>query len=117
MSTPRFIAWRSGVERWAMHVGRRANRVRSELGGRGARADADRPAAELLDDGRQNLPVDLVETVLVHLEARERLPRRRQIDRVLARDLREVAQPAQETVRDAGRSPAAPRDLLCRVVV
>ena len=38
-------------------------------------ADADRTAAELVDDRAQQPPIDLVEAVLVHLEHRQRLLR------------------------------------------
>src|SRR6476661_1693406 len=72
--------------------------------GRGDGADADGTAAEFFDDRRQDPPVDLVETVLVHLEPRQSGPRGVAVDRGLLRDLGEVAQAAQEPVRDARRA-------------
>src|SRR6478736_10274772 len=70
---------------------------------RGDGADADGTAAEFLDDGRQDPPVDLVEPVLVHLEPREGRSRGLAVDRGLFRDFRKIAQAAQEPVRDARR--------------
>src|SRR5688572_26534624 len=43
---------------------------------RGDRLDAGRSAAVLLDDRAEDLAVDLVEAVLVHLQQTERAPRR-----------------------------------------
>jgi hypothetical protein len=48
--------------------------------GSGDRADADRAAAELLDDRRENPAVELVEAVLVDFEAGERRARRVEVD-------------------------------------
>ena len=77
---------------------------------RGDRADADGAAAELLDDRREDPPVELVEPVLVHLQpGRAPRARRLQVDRVLAGDLREVAQAPQQPVGDARRAAAARR--------
>ena len=77
----------------------------------GDRADADGTAAELLDDRREDPPVELVEAVLVHLEARQRLARGLEVDLVAAGDLGEVAQAAQQAVGDARRAAAARADL------
>src|SRR5688572_17557698 len=83
----------------------------------GDRLDAGRTATILLDDRAQDLAVDLVEAVLVHLQQTERPPRRLGADGVVARHLREVAHPAQQAVGDARRAAAAARDLLGAVLV
>ena len=44
---------------------------------RGDAVDADRPAAELVDDRPQQLPIDLVESMLVDLEQLQRVGRHR----------------------------------------
>src|SRR5687767_10428763 len=54
--------------------------------------DPDGTAAELLDDRREDPPVELVEPVLVDLQARERRAGRREIDAILPGDFGEVAQ-------------------------
>ena len=73
--------------------------------------EADRPAAEPLDHRRQDLPVDLVEPVVVHLELVERRLRPRERDGRFAPDLRVVADAPKESVRDTRRPPAPARDL------
>ena len=83
--------------------------------GRRDRVDPDRSAAELLDDGCEDATVELVETVLVHLETSERLPCRHEIDLRFAGDLGEVAEPTEQPVGDAWRAAAARSDLAGRV--
>src|SRR5688572_27869681 len=78
---------------------------------RGDRADPDRAAAELLDDRREDPSVELVEAVLVHFEALERLAGGREVDLMVAGNFGEIAQPAEEPVRDPGSSAAPPGDL------
>ena len=72
---------------------------------------ADRPAAELLDDGEEEAPVDLVEAVGVDLEEGEGVAGDGGGDGALGPDLGEVAHPAQEAVGDAGGPAAAAGDL------
>src|SRR5437870_1539602 len=79
------------------------------------RVDAHRPAAELLDDGREEPPVELVEPVLVDLQPGQRFARRRKVDPALARDFGEVAQPSEQPIGDARRAPAPAADLPCRL--
>ena len=73
--------------------------------------DSDRSAGELLDDRREDPAVELVEAVLVHLQPRQRLSGRFEVDGVLAGDVREIAQTPEEPVGDARSAAAAPRDL------
>ena len=69
-------------------------------------------AAELLEDGEEDLPVHRVEPAPVHLQPLQR-PRRHLTPHPLdARHLGEVADPPQESVGDAGRSSGAGGDLL-----
>ena len=74
--------------------------------------DADRAAAELVDDRPQQLAVDLVEAVLVDLE-QLRAPALRDVerDRAVGAHLRVVAHAPQQPVGDARRAARAPRDL------
>ena len=78
---------------------------------RGDRVEADRAAAELLDDRAQQLAVDLVEAVLVDLEQLERRVRDVERDRAVGAHLRVVAHAAQQAVGDARRAARAAGDL------
>ena len=69
------------------------------------------PAAELVDDGEEELAVHLVEAVLVHLEERAGVARDGGRDHAFRPHLGEVAHAAEEAVRDARRAAAAPGDL------
>ena len=73
------------------------------------------PAAELVDDGEQQLAVDLVEAVLVHRQQRAGVAGHGGGDDARGADLGEVAHAAQQAVRDARRAPAAARDLARRL--
>src|SRR5207244_2297553 len=61
--------------------------------------DAHRPAAELLDDGQQQLPVDLVEAVRVDFQHVQRAARHLASDRAVGPDLREIADAPQTPIR------------------
>ena len=75
------------------------------------RVDADRPAAELVDDGREQRAVHLVEADLVDVEERQRVACDRPVMTAVGAHLGEVADAAQEPVRDARRAARAARDL------
>ena len=78
---------------------------------RGDRVQADRAAAELVDDRAQQLAVDLVEPVLVHLEQLEARVRDLERDRAVGAHLRVVADAAQQPVDDARRAARPLGDL------
>ena len=81
------------------------------------RVEADRAAAELVDDRPQQPAIDLVEAVLVHLEQLQRRVRDVERDRAVGAHLRVVAHAAQQPVGDARRAARAPGDLDRRGVV
>ena len=81
------------------------------------RREPDRAAAELVRDRPQELAVDALEAGLVHLEELERLPRDRERDDARVADLRDVADAAQDAVRDARRAARPRRDLVGRAVL
>jgi hypothetical protein len=79
--------------------------------GGGQAVDADRAAAELVDDRPQQLAIDLVEAVLVHLEQLQRRARHITRDAAVGPHLRVVADPSQQPVGDARRAARPARDL------
>ena len=80
-------------------------------GGRDA-VDAHRAAAELVDDGSQQLAIDLVEAVIVDLEQLQRRARDLGVDPAVGADLRIVAHAPQEAVRDARRAARPARQFV-----
>ena len=68
------------------------------------RRQADRPAAEALRDRAQQLPVDALQPALVHLVQLQRLARDLDGDGALVPDFGDVADAAEDAVRDARRS-------------
>src|SRR6266571_5577434 len=80
------------------------------------RRQADRAAAELVQDRAQQLPVDALEADRIHLEQRERLARHVIRDHAVVPDLRDVAHAPQDAVRDPRRAARAACDLVGRVV-
>ena len=73
-------------------------------------ADADGAAAELLDDGVEDLDVDLVEALVIDVEAAEGGAGAIAGDHAAGHDLGVVAHAAQEAVGDAGRAAGAAGD-------
>ena len=70
--------------------------------------DADRAAAELLDDGRQELAVRGIQALVVYLESGQRLVRGGGVHVAIAVDLGVIAHAAQQPVHDSRRpAPAA----------
>jgi len=65
-------------------------------------ANADRAAAETLDDGHQELAVNFVEAELVDLEHLQSVPGDGDVDLPFALDLGEVAYAAQEAMAMRG---------------
>src|SRR5688572_18897873 len=61
--------------------------------GRGQGLEADRPARELLDDGAEELAVDVVQAGLVHIQGSEGLPRHGRGHAPVMEDLRVVSNP------------------------
>ena len=80
------------------------------------RRQPDGAAAELLDDGAQETPVEPLETDLVDLEHRQRLLGDLGRDDALMAHLGHVAHAAQDPVGDPRRSARAARDQLGGVV-
>ena len=78
------------------------------------RVEADRAAAELVDDRPQQLAIDFVEPVLVDLEQLQRRVRDLERDRAVGAHLRVVADAPQQPVGDARRAARPPRDLGAR---
>ena len=72
--------------------------------GHGQRGQTDRTPVELLQDEGQDLPIDPVETFVVHLEQSEGLVRHRGRDAPFMAHLREVAHPLEQTVGDPRRA-------------
>src|SRR5262249_35146230 len=83
--------------------------VLTDSGGEGVEPGGT--AVVVLDQGAEDLAVDLVEAVLVDLEEREATARGFAVDGLRPVHLREVAHAAQQPVGDARRAAAAPRDL------
>ena len=81
----------------------------ADRGGEGAHAD--RTAAELVDDGEQELAVDLVEAVGVDLEQGEGVVGDGRGDGAVGADLGEVAHAPEKAVGDAGGAAAPAGDL------
>src|SRR5207248_2485072 len=81
------------------------------------RVDPYGPARELVDDRPEQLAIDLVEAVLVHLEQLQ--TRVRDLLRNFAggADLRVIADAPQQPVRDPRRAARPPRELARRAVV
>ena len=77
----------------------------------GQRRQPDRTAAELLAQGAEDRPVDLVQTTVVDAEHGQALARRRGVDRAVTAHLGEVADPAQQAVGDARRATRPAGDL------
>ena len=71
------------------------------------RVHAHRPALVLLDDGQQQLAVDLVEAVAIDFQHLQRRLRRRLVDLARAAHLGVVAHAPQQAVGDARRAAAA----------
>ena len=65
---------------------------------------ANRTAAKLVDDGKQDLVVDLVETILVDVERTERYVGYLGVYASAALDLGEVAHATQQSVGDTRRA-------------
>jgi len=84
------------------------------LAHRGGQAlDAHRPAVEFLDDGRQQLTVERVESLRIHFEQIERGARHRFIDAAVAFDFGVVAHATKQPVGDTRRAARAGRNT-CR---
>ena len=66
--------------------------------------DTHRTATELVDDGQQDLIVDLIETVLVDVQGCQRYLRDLRVDLTVAFYLGEVANSTQQGVGDTGRT-------------
>ena len=83
------------------------------------RAHSDRPTLILLDDGEQQLAIDLVESMLVDFEHLERGLGSRKVDLPRAAHLGIVADPSQQAIRDARSARASgwqfPERLLCQL--
>src|SRR5204862_428435 len=69
--------------------------------------DADRTAAEAVDDGEEHLAVDLVQSEFVDLEAAQRIGGHGLRNDAVGPHLREVANPLEEPIGYARRSPGA----------
>src|SRR6185369_6248811 len=65
------------------------------------RAHSDRPTLILLDDGEQQLAIDLVESMLVDFEHLERGLGSRKVDLPRAANLGIIADPSQQAIRNA----------------
>ena len=78
---------------------------------------ADRPRTELLDDGREQPPVHVIEAQGVHFEHPQGLVRHRGGDVAVGPDLGEVANPPQQPVGDARGSPGPSSDLIGGLVL
>ena len=83
----------------------------------GERREADRAAAELLGDRRQQLAVDALEPAAVDLEQLERLAGDVVRDLAGVAHLGDVAHAPQDPVRDPRRAARAARDLVGGVVL
>ena len=75
------------------------------------------PPSNLCAIASQQLAVGALEALVVDLEELERLARDLVRDRALVPDLGDVADAAEDPVRDPRRSARAPRDLVGRVVL
>ena len=88
------------------------DRVRLLAKGDGQRGQAHRAAVEALDDRLQKLAIGALESVAVDLEQLESLGRDLGRDLALVAHLGDVANPAQDPVRDARCAPGARGDLV-----
>ncbi len=79
--------------------------------GGGNGGDAHRTALELVDDGEQDLVVDLVETILVDVQGREGYLRNLGVNLSVAFHLGEISHTAQQGVGDTGRTSGTACDL------
>src|SRR5206468_8992727 len=79
--------------------------------------DTDRAAVKALDDRREELAVQGVESLTVHLEQVERGVRDRLIDAPVGANLRIVAHPPQQAVGDARGAARALRDAPCAAFI
>src|SRR5690606_34296680 len=82
----------------------------------GQRADTDRSSAEAPAQDVEHSGVQTVETALVDLVELQRRTSRPAVDNPVRADLGEVADPAKQTVGDAGRAARSLRDLMGAVV-
>ena len=85
--------------------------------GCGNGADTHRTTTKLVDDGKQNLVVYLVEAVLVDVESRERQPCNVAVDASVALNLGKVAHASQQCVGYTWRSARASGYLYGGIVV
>ena len=72
--------------------------------------DPDRAAVEALDDGGEELAVEVVEALTVYLEQIERCICNRLLDAAIGAHLGVVAHAAQQSIRDPRRAARALRD-------
>ena len=75
--------------------------------GSGDSGDTHRTALELVDDGEQNLVVNLVEAILVDVQGREGNLRDLCINLAITLHLSEITHAAQESIGDTRRSSRA----------
>ena len=73
------------------------------------------PAAEIVEKAPQDLAVETIEPLLVHLGDLEQRERRLAMDRPVASHFRVVAHSAQQIVGDPRRAPRAGGDLPARL--
>ena len=79
--------------------------------GRGDGRDAYRSALELIDNGKQNLVVYLVQSVTVDIQCLQRITCDGHVHPSRAAHLGKIAHAAQKRIGDTGRSTAAPGNL------
>src|SRR5262245_14134982 len=85
--------------------------------GRGERGQAHGPPAELVDHGRQDREIELVQALLVHLEQLETGAGHLGGHGPVVADLGEVADPPEQSVGHPRRAPGPPGDLARALVV
>ena len=68
------------------------------------RIESDRAATELIDDGREQFVVDLIETEGIDIEGFEGILGDLQVDRTISLDLRKITYAAKEGVGYTGRT-------------
>src|SRR4030095_2187262 len=78
----------------------------------GNRVDADGTSAETFDNCAKQLPIDVVETMLVDIEELQRIASNRSRDFAGSFDFREIAAAFQQPVCDPRRSPATLCDFI-----
>lgn len=70
--------------------------------------NAYRPSFEFINDNSQYTVVHFIEPMLIYIQCFQCMLRNTDIDNTIVQYLREIAHPAQESVRDPGRTSTTP---------